>query len=120
MIMIEGNIFRYKSSHEYETSSLHTPYTLIALILIRIFIRENGKFYKLGWIPLIYHVAMQGTIFNCTDIVANNLSSYIAIIMPVPIPKKNCSWSEAKMLVYIVYQILWAHKHHNFYKLICE
>ena len=121
---------------------MHTPYTLIALILNRILVRENGRFYKLGWIPLIYHVAMHGTIFNWEDIVANNLSycidatlrgmlqiklefymgSYLIdyILCLYPFSKLNFSWNESKKPIYTSYKILWAHKYHNAYKLIYE
>ena len=37
-----------------------------------------------------------------------------------PFEKLNCSWKEGKEPIYAAYQILWAHKYHNFYKLICE
>ena len=47
-----------KATDEYKTVSLRTSYQVIALMLNRIFGRENGKMYKLSWIPLIYHVAM--------------------------------------------------------------
>ena len=50
---------------------------MIALMLDRIFNISDGRSYKFGWIPLIYHVAMKGTIFNWDDIVANSLSSCI-------------------------------------------
>ena len=64
MMMIEGKQFLQKASHKYETSSLGTRYRIIALILNKSFSREHGKLYKMGWIPFIYHVAMQGTMFN--------------------------------------------------------
>ena len=57
-MMIAGKQFHQKASGEYENASLDTPYGLIALMLNMIFGRENGKFYKMSWIPLIYHVAM--------------------------------------------------------------
>ena len=50
---------------------------MIALMLNRIFGKDDGKTYRFGWIPLIYHVAMKGTIFNWADIVAKNLSTSI-------------------------------------------
>ena len=76
-MMIVGNPFQQKAASEYENSIFCTPYRLIALMLNTIFDKENGNFNKMGWIALIYHVAMQGTIFNWEDIVAKNLSSCI-------------------------------------------
>ena len=78
LMMIEGKQFRQKAYPEYETTSLRNPYRIIALMLNRIFGWANGKFYKLRWILLIHHVATQGTIFNWVDIIAKNLSSWIA------------------------------------------
>ena len=57
-MMVAGKKLCQKDTGEYETTSLHTPYRIIALMLNRIFGQENGKFYKMSWIPLIYHVAM--------------------------------------------------------------
>ena len=74
--MVVGKQLRHKSTSEYETSSLRPPYRVIALMLNRIF--GNGKMYKLSWIPSIYHVAMEITIFNWAYIVSSSLSSCIA------------------------------------------
>ena len=54
MMMILGKNFRTRPSGEYETSSLHTPYKLIALMLNRIFGRDNGRNFKIGWVPVIF------------------------------------------------------------------
>ena len=64
MMMIDGKIFRNKQSREYETAHLKTPYRLIVLLLNKIYGRADGRFYKFGWIALIYHIAMKGTFFN--------------------------------------------------------
>ena len=77
MMMLEGNTFRNKQSGEYETTHLKTPYRLIVLLLNRIYGRVDGKFYKFGWISLIYHIAMKGTVFNWANIIAKNLSTSI-------------------------------------------
>ena len=79
MMTTEGKSFRQKASGEYETASLYTPYMLVALMLNKIFSRADGRFYKIGWIPLMYHVTMMGTIFNWEDIKANSLSSCIIV-----------------------------------------
>ena len=63
-MMILENSFRTRPSGEYETTSLNTPYRLIALMLNGIFRRPNGKNFKIGWVPVIFFVATQGTIFN--------------------------------------------------------
>ena len=63
-MMIPGNNFRTRPSREYETSTLHAPYSFIALMLNRIFCRSHGKSFKIGWIPVIFFLATQGTIFN--------------------------------------------------------
>ena len=75
----DGKSFRQKAFGEYETASLRTPYRVISLMLNRIFDRDDGTFYKIGWIPLMYHVTMMGTVFNWEDIIANSLSSYITV-----------------------------------------
>ena len=142
VMMIAGKSFRQKASDEYETVTLCTSYWLVALMLKRIFGRANGKFYKIGWIPLMYHVTMHNTIFNWENIISSSLSSCISealrgllerkyevymesylidcILCLYPFLKLNCSWNEAKTPIYTAYQILWAHKYYNFYKLIYE
>ena len=108
----------------------------------RIFNRENGRFYKMSWIPLIYYVATQGTIFNLEDVAVYILSSCIVaalggltqrkyefymrsffidcILCMNPFPKLNFDWDPTRTPVYSAYQILWAHNYFSFYKTICE
>ena len=101
-MMIVGNKFLQKAFGEYDISSLRTPYMLIALMLNKIFGRENGKFYKMSWIPLIYHVAIQGTIFNRADIVAKNLSSYIAAALG-GLTQRKSEFYMGSYLIYVSY-----------------
>ena len=118
MMMTKGKSFWHRESVEHETSSLRTPYRLVALMLNRIFGKDDVRFYKIGWIPLMYHVTMEGTIFNWVDIIANNLSSCISaafrgllqwkfefymgsffiicILCLHPFKKFNCSWRRKK------------------------
>ena len=63
-IMIPSRNFRTRPSGKYETSTLCARYRFIVLMLNKIFGRANGKSFKFGWIPVIYYVATQGTIFN--------------------------------------------------------
>ena len=37
-----------------------------------------------------------------------------------PYEKLNCKWKGVKSPIYVAYHILWAHKYHSHYKLICE
>ena len=72
MMVAEGKNFWHKQSGEYETAHLRTQYRMAVLMLNRIFDRADGRSYKFGWIPLIYHIAMVGAVFNWADIVANS------------------------------------------------
>ena len=63
-MMIAGRQLRQKETREYESASLHNPFKIVAFMLNRIFGQENGRLYKLSWIPLIYYVSLEGTIFN--------------------------------------------------------
>ena len=73
MMTVEGKSFRQRASGEYETSSLCTPYILVSLLLNKNFGRYDGIFSNIGWIPLMYHVTMEGTMFNWADIIANRI-----------------------------------------------
>ena len=63
MLMPRKN-FRTRPTGEYDTANLRTPYRFISLMLNRIFGRAHGKSFKLEWVPIIFYVATQGTVFN--------------------------------------------------------
>ena len=63
-MLVPGKSFRTRPSREYDIATLRTPYRFIALMLNRIFGRAHGKSFKLGWVPIIFYVATQGTVFN--------------------------------------------------------
>ena len=77
MMVVEEKTFRHKQLGEYETAHLRTPYRLIVLMLNNIYGRADGKVYKFEWIPLMYHTAMKGTVFNWADIIARDFSTSI-------------------------------------------
>ena len=52
---------------------------MVVLMLNKIYGRVDAKTDKFGYIPMIYYVAMKGTIFNSANIVANSLSTTITI-----------------------------------------
>ena len=141
-MLVPGKSFRTRPSREYDTATLRTPYSFFALILKRIFGRSHGKSFKLGWVPIIFYVATQGTIFNWANIVFNNLSACIAsalrgvyqkksefymssilidcILCNQPFPKLRCIWDRERTPVYSAYKPLWAHKYHSHYRKVCE
>ena len=63
-MLVPSKSFRTRPSGEYDTATLRTPCRFIALMLNRIFGRAHSKSFKLGWVPIIFYVATQGTIFN--------------------------------------------------------
>ena len=77
-MLMPGKNFRTRPTGEYDTASLRTPYRFIALMLNRIFGRAHSKSFKLEWLPIIFYVATQGTVFNWANIVSNSLSACIA------------------------------------------
>ena len=111
-------------------------------MLNRIFGRAHRKSFKLGWIPIIFYVATQGTIFNWENIVSNSLSSCISSALGGVSQKKSefymssifvdcilcthffpslmCNWDSDRTLVYIAYKLFWAHKYYSYYREICE
>ena len=111
-------------------------------MLNRFFGRSHGKSFKLGWIPIIFHVVTQGTIFNWANIVSNSLSACISsalggvlqkksefymssilvdcILCTQPFPALRCNWDRDSTPVYIAYKLFWAHKYYSHYKEICE
>ena len=46
-------------------------------MISKLYGRADGKKYNFGWIPVMYYVAMEGTIFNWVDIATRNLSKGI-------------------------------------------
>ena len=77
-MLVHGKKFITRPTGEYDTATLRTPYKFIALMLNRIFRRAHGKSFKLEWVPIIFYVATQGTVFNWANIVSNGLSACIA------------------------------------------
>ena len=77
-MLLQGKHYRYRPTGDYDTKTLRPPYRFIALMLNRIFGRAHGRFFKLEWIPIIFHVATQGTIFNWDNLVSNSLSTCLA------------------------------------------
>ena len=74
-MMLPKKHFITRATGEYDTASLRAPYRCIDLMLNRIFGRAHGRFFKLEWMPIIFYVATQGTIFNWANIVSNSLST---------------------------------------------
>ena len=74
-MLLQGKLYRYIPTSEYDTVSLRAPYRFIALMLNRVFGRSHGRFFKLEWIPIIFHVATQGTVFNWGSLVSSSLYS---------------------------------------------
>ena len=58
-------------------------------MLNRIFGRAHGKSFKIGWVPIIFYVATQGTIFNWSNIVSNSLSACISAALGGVSQKKS-------------------------------
>ena len=56
-MLMPGKNFRTRSTGEYDTTSLRTPYRFIALMLNQIFGRAHRKSFKLEWVPIIFYVA---------------------------------------------------------------
>ena len=63
-MLVPGKNFRTRPTGEYDTATLRTPYRFIAMMLNRIFGRAHGKSFKLEWVPIIFYVATQWTVFN--------------------------------------------------------
>ena len=101
-MMIPGKKFRTRPSREYDTSTLRAPYRFIALMLNRIFGRANGKNFKIGWIPVIFFIATQGTIFNWASIVSNNLSACISAALGGVSQKKSEFYMSSILIDYIL------------------
>ena len=74
-MMLTGKNFRNRVIVEYDTATLRVPYRFIALMLNGIFGRAHGRIFKLEWVPIIFQVATQGTIFNWASLVSNSLSA---------------------------------------------
>ena len=112
------------------------------LLLNKIYGRADGRFYKFGWIALIYHIAMKGTVFNWADIIAKNFSTIIKesqeglhlskskfympsflvdyILYRQRFEGLKCTWKGGNAPIYTSYQMLGSHKYHNHYQVICE
>ena len=127
-MLLTGKHFRTRAMGEYDIASLRAPYRFIALMHNRIFGRAHGKSFKLEWIPIIFYVATQETIFNWANIVSNSLSACMAstlggvsqksskfymssilvdcILCNQPFPGLRCIWDKERMPIYAAYKPL--------------
>ena len=141
-MLLPGKHFRNRPTCDYDTTSLRIPYRFIALMLNRVFGRAHGRFFKLEWMPIIFYLATQGTIFNWVSIVSNIISACMAsalggvsqkrfefymssilvdcILCNQPFPGLRCIWDRERMHVYAAYKQLWAHKYHSHYREVYE
>ena len=111
-MMTEGKTFIHKQSGEYETTNLRTPFRIVALMLSRLYGRFDGNMYNFGWIPLMYYVVMEGTVFNWEDIAARNLSKGIKVAQE-GLKKRKSEFVMSSLLIdFILYK-------HLFEKLNC-
>ena len=101
-MMIPGKNFWTRPSREYDTATLQTPYRFIALMLNKLFGRAHGKSFKLGWIPIIFYVATQGTVFNWENIVSNSLSACISSALGGVSQKKSEFYMSSILMDYIL------------------
>ena len=101
-MMIPGKKIQTRPLGEYDTATLQTPYRFIALMLNRVFGRAHGKSFKLGWIPIIFYVATQGTVFNWENIVSNNLSACISSALGGVSQKKFDFYMSSILVDYIL------------------
>ena len=141
-MLLLGKLYRHRTTGEYDTTSLRAPYRFIALMLNRIFGRAHGRLFKFEWIPIMFHVATQGTVFNWASLVSSSLSSCVAaalggeskkksefymssilvdcILCNQPFPGLKCVWDRERMPVYAAYRPLWAQQYHSHYREVCE
>ena len=77
-MLFPGKHFRTMPTGDYDTTILRAPYRFIALMLNRIFGKAHGKTFKLEWMPIIFYVPTEGTIFNWANIVSNSLLACMA------------------------------------------
>ena len=63
-MLFPGKLYRHRETEDYDTASLRAPYRFVALMLNRIFGRASGRLFKFEWVPIMFHVATQGTVFN--------------------------------------------------------
>ena len=78
MVVPEKQLIQ-KASEEYESQSLRNPFRIIALLLNIIFGRADGTIYKLNWVPMIYYIDFEGTLFNWEDIISDSLLSCVMV-----------------------------------------
>ena len=94
-------------------------------MLNSIFSQVDETLYKLIWIPIIYYVSFEGTIFNWEEIISDSLSACVAaarggitqkrakfymayylidcILCRNPLTKIGCIWTQIETPVYVAY-----------------
>jgi hypothetical protein len=123
-------------------NSLRRPYQYLVAMLCRLDKEPDATQFPFSYIPLIYFYAYLGTSFNWADILSRNLttaisigkqsqpgtfpnfhvSSYLMDIMCIAhkYPNIGWSWFHIDPTIHIYYKVLWEHKYHVEYWIICE
>ena len=81
-------------------------------MISKVYGRDDGKTYNFGWIPLMYYVAMEGTIFNWADIATRNLSKCVKAAQEGLKQKKSYFFMSSFLIDCILFR-------HRFEKLNC-
>ena len=98
-MLLPGKLYRHRATEDYDTVSLRAPYRFVALMLHRIFGRASGRLFKFEWVPIMFHVVTQGTIFNWASLVSSSLSSCVAAALGGGESRKKSEFYMSSILI---------------------
>lgn len=77
--------FRVRTDQAYKTEGLCKVYQLIAVMMSQLYGKGERDVFFGTWVPLMYVVATQGTIFNWVSILSSSLRTNIATAKSPPL-----------------------------------
>jgi hypothetical protein len=134
--------FKYRPRTQYLVTNLRRPYQYLVAILCKLYGEPNATQFSLKFIPLIYFCTDVGISFNWVDILSKNITSSISTVAqakPGTFPSFHMSsslldimctthrysnmgwiWFSFNASIHICCKVLWEHKYHIEYQIICE
>jgi hypothetical protein len=138
----EDNKFTNPRNGWYQMISLREPYIYLMALICQLYREKDFSKFLKAWIPLVYTVAIVGSIFNWGAIISKQLSicvqqdqtpkeggapmfymaSYVLDVICVRnvFVSMNLSWHVADLLVHIYFSVLWENRYKKSYALICD
>jgi hypothetical protein len=100
-LWVPSKKFKTRSSDDFPTKMLRTPYQYVVAMLFRIYGDIDAHKFKVSWVPLIYSIPTIGFVFNWESILSSTLEEAILVAKHIG-PRKHPSFHISYYLLDII------------------